>query len=43
MSNSSRIVRASKYRHVFAEHYKADLHYTDLKLSPVTGDQNVSY
>ncbi len=39
---SSRIVRASKFRHVYAEPTKADLTYQDLELSPVTGDHNVS-
>jgi hypothetical protein len=42
MSGSSRIVRASKFRHVFAEPARQDATYQDLELSPVTGDHNVS-
>ncbi len=42
MSAASRIVRASKFRHVFAEPAKTDDCYLDLELSPVTGDHNVS-
>lgn len=41
MALASRFVRASKFRHVFAEPEKADHHYSDLDLSPVTGDHNV--
>lgn len=37
---SSRFVRASRFRHVFAETVKPELHYSDLDLSPVTGDHN---
>jgi len=37
---SSRFVRASRFRHVFAEPAKPELHYTDLDLSPVTGDHS---
>jgi len=40
-SAASRIVRASKFRHVFAEPEKTDNCYSDLELSPVTGDHNV--
>jgi len=39
-SAASRIVRASKFRHVFAEPEKTDNCYSDLELSPVTGDHN---
>jgi hypothetical protein len=42
MSAASRVVRASKFRHVFAEPEKQDNCYLDLELSPVTGDHNVS-
>lgn len=35
-----RFVRASKYRHVFAEPSKPEHHYADLDLSPVTGDHS---
>lgn len=42
MSAASRIVRASKFRHVYAEPEKPDNCYLDLELSPVTGDHNVS-
>lgn len=38
---ASKIVRASKYRHVFGEPNKPEHCYTDLELSPVTGDHNV--
>lgn len=37
---SSKFVRASKFRHVFGEPVKAELQYSDLELSPVTGDHN---
>lgn len=37
---SSRIVRASKYRHVFCEADKADNQYTDINLSTQTGDHS---
>lgn len=40
MQASSRFVRASRFRHVFAEPAKPELHYTDLDLSPVTGDHS---
>jgi len=40
MSAASRIVRASKFRHVFAEPEKPDNCYSDLELSPNTGDHN---
>lgn len=40
MSASSRFVRASRFRHVFAETVKPELHYNDLELSPVTGDHS---
>eukprot|EP00753_Platysulcus_tardus_P018248 PLAT6794.3.p2 GENE.PLAT6794.3~~PLAT6794.3.p2 ORF type:complete len:479 (-),score=217.08 PLAT6794.3:145-1524(-) len=32
----ARIVRSSKFRHVYAEPFKADLHYTDLRLATAT-------
>ena len=37
---SSRFVRPSRFRHVYAETVKPELHYMDLELSPVTGDHN---
>ena len=40
MSNASRFVRASKFRHVFAETSKPEGCYSTLDLSPVTGDHN---
>ena len=40
MSTSSRFVRASRFRHVFAETVKTEQHYNDLELSPVTGDHS---
>jgi hypothetical protein len=39
---SSRFVRASKFRHVFAEPAKPESQYVDLDLAPTTGDHNVS-
>lgn len=36
----SRIVRQSKFRHVFGEPVKPELQYSDLDLSPTTGDHN---
>ena len=38
--SSSRFVRPSKFRHVFAEPAKPENHYLSLDLSPVTGDHN---
>lgn len=43
MALASKIVRASKFRHVYAEVSKPELCYSDLDLSPVTGDHNVSF
>jgi len=36
----STFVRASKFRHVFAEHPRPDATFQNLRLSTVTGDQN---
>ena len=37
----SKIVRVSKFRHVYAEPWKLENNFLDLELSPVTGDHNV--
>ena len=38
---ASKIVRASKYRQIFGEPAKPEHCFSDLELSPVTGDHNV--
>lgn len=40
MSAGSKFVRASRFRHVFADTVKPESHYLDLELSPITGDHS---
>lgn len=40
-SAASKIVRTSKFRHVYADQAKPESMFTDLELSPSTGDSNV--